>query len=119
MGDPADELVNTIEVAPTPVSVSSDQRVMRVRVSRSADRTSADGVAYRSYLSEVLIDCTQGTARHLKVDFYRLAAWKGTSHVQAAYAEGQPMPMQFQEVEPSPERRIIRAACQTSTITNN
>ncbi|MEO7160413.1 MAG: hypothetical protein ABIX00_07925, partial [Polaromonas sp.] len=63
MGDPADETVNTIEVDPTPVSVSSETRIMRIRVSRSADLVNWEGIPYRSYVSEVLFDCTNHTAR--------------------------------------------------------
>lgn len=119
MGDPANETVNTIEVDPTPVSISGEKRVMRVRVSRSADRVNSEGIPYRSYVSEVLFDCADHSARYLMIDFFRLPAWKGESHDRSAYPEREPRPMQFGEVEPNPDKRIIRAACQTGSITNN
>lgn len=119
MGDPADETVNTIEVDPTPVSVSGETRIMRIRVSRSADRVSWEGIPYRSYVSEVLFDCINHTARYISVDFYSQPAWKGTPSKRSVYSPSEPRPVQFRDVEPNPYQRIIRAACHTAHITNN
>ena len=119
MGDAADESVNTIEVDPTPVSITGESRVMRVRVSRSQDRVNWDGVPYRSYVAEVFFDCPNGTARYLSIDYYRGPAWKGEPYLRRVYLQTEPRWMQFRDVEPNPYRRIIRAACTTSTITNN
>lgn len=119
MGDAADESVNTIEVDPTPVAITGETRVMRVRVSRSQDRVNWDGVPYRSYVSEVLFDCPSSMARYLSIDYYRLPAWKGEPFLRREYLQTEPRWMQFRDVEPNPYRRIIRAACNTSSITNN
>ncbi|MDB5846212.1 MAG: hypothetical protein JWP79_3522 [Polaromonas sp.] len=119
MGDAAKESVNTIEVDPTPVSVTGPTRILRVRVSRSEDRVSWDGEPYRSYVSDVLFDCPSNTARYLSIDFYRLPAWKGEPYLRRVYSQDEPRLMQFRDVEPNPHLRIIRAACHTSTITNN
>ena len=119
MGDPTDETVNTIEVDPMPVSISGSTRIMRVRVSRSANRLSWDGVPYRSYVSDVIFDCNKSTARYVSIDFYRLPAWKGELSKRSVYSRSEPRPMQFRDVDPNPYRRIIRAACQTASITTN
>ena len=119
MGDPADENVNTIEVDPSPVSVSGETHIMRVRVSRSEERTNWEGKPYRSHVSEVLFDCSQGTASYLKVDYYSLPLWKGEPFLQSEYSPSDAHMMQFRDVEPNPYRRIIRAVCTTSSITNN
>ncbi len=119
MGNPADETVNTIEVDPTPVSINGETRIMRVRVSRSADRVNWDGVPYRSYVSEVLFNCADHTARYISIDYYRQPAWKGELYQRLLYSQGKPRPMRFRDVEPNPYRRIIRAVCETDSITNN
>ncbi|CAN5197516.1 hypothetical protein BH10PSE16_BH10PSE16_33240 [soil metagenome] len=119
MGNPADETVNTIEVDPTPVSISGGTRIMRIRVSRSADRVNWDGVPYRSYVSEVLFDCASNTARYVSIDYYKPPAWKGEPYQRILYSQSEPRLMQFRDVEPNPYKRIIRAACQTASITNN
>jgi len=119
MGDAADESVNTIEVDPTPVSITGETRIMRVRVSRSQDRVNWDGVPYRSFVSEVLFDCPSNTARYLSIDYYRLPAWKGEPYLRRVYPQTEPRLMLFRDVEPNPHQRIIRASCNTSNITNN
>lgn len=119
VGDAADESVNTIEVDPTPVAITEETRIMRVRVSRSQDRVNWDGVPYRSLVADVLFDCPQAVARYLSIDYYRLPAWKGEPYLRRVYSQTEPRMMLFRDVEPNPHQRIIRAACRTSTITNN
>ena len=119
LGDAADESVNTIEVDPTPLSITGETRIMRVRVSRSQDRVNWDGVPYRSYVAEVFFDCPNNMARYLSIDYYRLPAWKGERYLRREYLQTEPRLMQFRDVEPNPYQRIIRAACHTSSITNN
>ena len=119
MGDTADETVNTIEVDPTPVSIGKETRIMRIRVSRLADRVNWEGVPYRSYVSEVLFDCANNTARYVSIDYYKTPAWKGEPYKRSLYSQNEPRPMQFRDVGPNPYRRIIRAACQTYSIINN
>lgn len=116
MGDPQDPTVNTIEVDPTLVSQTKEGRVMRVRVSRSAERISSKGIAYRSFEARVLFDCTHSTARYLVVDLYLEPGWKGAPHHTSVY-DGPPQLMEFRDVEPNPAQRILRAACQSSGAT--
>lgn len=118
MGSASDPTVDTVEVDPTPVSLSKTRRVMRVRVSRAAERVSWDGVAYRSYQSQVLFDCIDNTARYLSIKFYREAGWQGVSHQTSTYTEP-PRLMEFRDVEPNPAQRIVRAACESDSILSN
>ena len=119
IGDAADETVTTIEVHPTPVSIDGAQRVMRLRVSRSADRVNWDGVPYRSYVTEVLFDCLTNTASYQTIDYFSLPGWKNEPDRRLAYSQADPRPMEFPDVVPNPTQRIIRAVCQTSSITTN
>lgn len=111
MGDPTNAGVDTIEVDPIPVSVEGDHRTMRVRVSRSSQRTNWDGIPYRSYESTVLFDCVSNTARYLEIKFYMQPSWKGEPHKAASYPGSMPRWMLFGEVDPNPYQRIIHAAC--------
>ena len=110
LGDPANPVVNTIQVDPTPLSVTDGGRVLKVRVSRSADRTSWDGVPYRSYESTVLFDCVNNTARYMRITYYKQPAWNGAAKA-VDYGPTVPRWMQFREVEPNPHERIVHAAC--------
>lgn len=119
MGEPDDAAVDTVEVNPTPVSINGAIRALQVRVGRSADQLSRDGVSYRSYASEVVSDCVSNSTRHAWIDFYTLPGWKGEPHKRAVYPLSDPRPMQFPEIEPNPYRRIVRPACQTGSVINN
>lgn len=119
LGDRSDPAVNTIEVDPAPISVSEGLRTMRVRVSRSVDRVSWDGVPYRSYVSEVVFDCPNRTARYTSLTFYRRPLWAGESHNTSVYTRSNPRAMLFLDVNPNPTARIIRAACETGNVQVN
>jgi hypothetical protein len=114
LGDPREPAVNTIEVDPIPVSVQGDVRTMKIRVSRSTQRTSWDGVHYRSYISTVQFDCANKVARYATLDFYLEPLWKGKSHKTSAYPEGVMRRMEFRDVTPNPTQRLIRAACRNT-----
>jgi hypothetical protein len=114
VGDAKDESVNTIEVDPVPVTVNGDWRTMKIRVSRSVQRTSWDGVPYRSYTSTVLFDCANKSARYLSLDFYMEPAWKGISHKTSTFTVDAKRPMEFRDVTPNPTQRLVRAACRTA-----
>jgi len=116
LGDRGDPAVNTIEVDPAPISVSESLRTMRVRVSRSVERVSWDGVPYRSYVSEVVFDCTNRKARYTSLSFYRRPLWAGESHNTSVYTRGNPRAMLFVDVHPNPTARIIRAACEAASV---
>lgn len=111
MGDPAVPEVNTIEVDPAPLEVNDAGRTMRIRVSRSTERTSWDGIAYRSYTATVLVNCTEGRAQYLSLNFHRDPLWRGTAYRTSVFTRDQQRPMLFLDVEPNPTQRIIRAAC--------
>ncbi len=119
VGDPEDAAVNTVEVDPTPVFVNGSTRALRVRVSRSAERVSWEGVSYRSYVSEVLFDCANNTANYAWIEFYAQPAWKGETKKRSVYSQSETRPMRFLDIEPNPYLKIIRAACHTSGVVNN
>lgn len=110
-GNPQDAQVNTIEVDPIPVSVSGEQRTMRVRVSRSNQRINWEGLPYRSYVAQVQIDCDKKTARYQSITFYMRPLWAGAPHNTTDYTRGPVRWMEFRQVDPNPVTRILRAAC--------
>ncbi len=110
-GNPDDVSVNTIEVDPVPLEVRDEQRIMRIRVSRSSQRMSWDGTPYRSYVARVQINCTDNSARYQSITFHPLPVWKGEPSRTTDYTSGPPRLMEFRDVSPNPNLRIIRAAC--------
>lgn len=116
LGDPANPAVDTIEVDPSPVSVTVEAQTMRVRVSRSTLRKSWDGVPYRSYVSDVVFDCANKKARYSALVFYMEPLWQGTSHNTSTYSRDKPRWMEFRDVRPNPNQQIIRAACESGRV---
>jgi hypothetical protein len=110
-GNPEDPSVNTIEVDPVPVDVREELRIMKIRVNRSAQRTSWDGTPYRSYTARVQINCMDNSARYQSITFHALPVWKGEPLKTTDYTVGPPRWMEFRDVSPNPNLRIIRAAC--------
>lgn len=115
-GDPANPAVDTIEVDPSPLSVTVEAQTMRVRVSRAQVRKNWEGVPYRSYESEVVFDCANKKARYSRMMFYMQPLWQGPSHNTSTYTEGNPRWMEFRDVRPNPNRQIIRAACESGRV---
>lgn len=111
-GDPENEAVNTVQVDPVSIERSPELRTMKVRVSRSVQRTSWDGIPYRSYVSTVLFDCRRFTARYLSITYHALPGWRGEP-VKTVEYEDPPRWMEFRDIQPNPNQRIITAACGT------
>ena len=111
LGDPADTAVNTIQVNPQPLEVRGFTRMMQVRVSRSAERTSWDGVPYRSYESVVAFDCQRRVARYQTIRYFKSPAWSGQPYRSVNYQSGEPRLMQFRDVQPNPNQKLVSAAC--------
>lgn len=116
LGDPANPSLDTIEVDPSPLSVTAEAQTMRVRVSRAKLRKSWDGVPYRSYESEVVFDCVNKKARYTALVFYMQPLWQGSSHNTSTYTRNNPRWMEFRDVSPNPKKQIIRAACESGRV---
>ncbi|MET0311720.1 MAG: surface-adhesin E family protein [Burkholderiaceae bacterium] len=109
-GDPDNENVNTVQVDPVSIEKSPGMRTMTVRVSRATQRTSWDGIPYRSYVSSVLFDCRKFTARYLSLTYHVQPRWQGEP-VRTVEYEDPPRWMEFRDIQPNPNQRIIAAAC--------
>ncbi len=111
MGDRKDPALDTIEVNPIPVSMTEDHPVMRIRVSRSMQRTNWDGIPFRSYVATVEFDCVNKVGNFLQITYYAQPVWTGEPHISTSYTKADPRVMRFRGVTPNPVERIIRAAC--------
>ena len=118
-GDPVNPAADTIEVNPVPVSVSGDLRTMHIRVSRSAQRTNWDGLAYRSFKADVLFDCGGKNARYVAMEYFMQPTWAGPTHASTKYTPSESRPMRFRDVSPNPTAQIIRAVCATGGVISN
>jgi hypothetical protein len=111
IGDRNDPNADTIEMNPVAVSRDGPVRVMEIRVSRSAERTSGDGVKFRSFRGEVEFDCSRPSARFVRSKFFAEPLWESPT-VQLSYPPSKLRPMEFRLFDPNPKDKVIRAACQ-------
>lgn len=116
VGDAADPAADTVQVDPVTFNRAGALRTVRVRVSRAFERTSWDGVVYRSYVSEMLIDCVARTGRYVSIDFFSQPLWEGEPLGKTLYSKREIRPMLFRDIDPNPTARLIRAACQTENV---
>jgi hypothetical protein len=115
-GDAIDPTVDTVQVDPATFNRAGALRTVRVRVSRITERKSWDGASYRSYNSEVLIDCGARAGRYLSIEFFAQPLWQGETHGKTQYSKREIRPMLFRDMDPNPTQRLIRAACQTENV---
>jgi hypothetical protein len=109
-GDPADPLADTIQVNPLFVRKDGPQRVMEVRVSRSMERTSTDGIRFRSFHGLVAFDCEARVARFLSSQFYKAPLWREPGN-RLEYPESAGRPVEFRGFDPNPRDKVVQAAC--------
>ncbi|WP_156472887.1 hypothetical protein [Pseudorhodoferax sp. Leaf265] len=110
VGDPADPLADTIQVNPLFVRKDGPRRVMEVRVSRSQERTSTDGIRFRAFHGLVAFDCEARVARFLSSQFYNAPLWRDPG-ARLDYPESAWRSVEFRGFEPNPRDRVVQAAC--------
>lgn len=112
-GYPDDPAVDLVQIDPVPVRTEGSDVTMRVRVSRGAERKSAQGTVFRSFEAEALIDCKQHTAHFVTASFYAEPSFQGQPFRTETYESMEKRPMAFRQIAGNPSQRIIGAACKT------
>lgn len=115
LGDPLDPKAETVQVDVTSAVAFDDSRLVRLRANRGEPRVARDGTVFRSYSSQVLIDCLARTARHRSQVLYEAPLWTGTAH-ELTYRDDDVRTLAFRGMEANPKDRIIRAACSIELV---
>jgi hypothetical protein len=106
-----DPSIDIVQVQLGARAAGSDLQAIKLRVNRAATRTSTDGVVFRSFIANAVIDCAAKSGRFTSSAFYALPLWQGQAHKTFAFSATDVRPMLFRSIEPNPTERIIRAAC--------
>lgn len=115
IGSADDPDVNTIQIDPTPLDVQGHLRWMTLRLNRPKQRTSTDGIVFRSFVSVIEFDCDKRTARFTKTQFYNGPLWTSPGRTMN-YPASMVRPVVFREIEPNPRERVIKAACTSAGV---
>lgn len=112
IGDEGDPSSNVVQVDPVPVAAEADGvSTKMLRVNRAVQRTSWDGIPYRSYVARVRFDCKAATAQYLSIEYHAQPLWAGAKTKPVDYTTGPARMMLFMDMQPNPRATIVRAAC--------
>jgi hypothetical protein len=115
LGSTADPESDTIQIDPRPLDMKGQLRWMTLRLNRAKQRTSTDGIVFRSFTSVIEFDCEKRTARFTKTQFYNGPLWTQPGRTMD-YPASMVRPMVFREIEPNPSERVIKAACTATRV---
>jgi hypothetical protein len=119
LSEPIDTAKDVVQVNPGSISDANGLRTMQIRTNRAENRTSWEGVPYRSFEAIVEFDCEKKTARYVSLNYFMEPVWRGTSHKTSTYTKEQFRAMAFRTMSPNPAARIIRAACESKSVISN
>ena len=115
-GTPGDSSSDSIQVDPTSLRTEAGLKFVNVRVSRSTQRVSQDGVAFRSYEATAAINCLAHSARYTWARFFDKANFQGEIVNERTYHKATVRPVQFLGIPGNYLARLIRATCGTHDL---
>lgn len=109
-GDAGHAAGDYIQLNPAMISKESGLVTIPLRVSRASERTSQDGITFRSFVGVAGVDCNRKTVRYLQASFYKQPNFEGASFLTKEYG-AVIRPVAFREIPGDHATRIMRAAC--------
>lgn len=110
-GSPGDANNSYVQVDPTSVEVNGSRRHVTLRMSLAEERTSKDGVRFRSYLARASVDCEARNARYLSATYFAHPHFVGEPVAVKHFEEDDVRPMTFKGAPVDLVGRTINAAC--------
>jgi hypothetical protein len=110
-GIAGDDRADYVQVDPATLRSDGDRRWLAVRVSRVSERTSTEGIRFRSFESMAEVDCSASTARYVSATFHAKPHFAGPPIARLDYPPEHLRPMVFRQIAGDFSTRIIRAAC--------
>lgn len=117
VGDAVRTDIDTIQVDVKPVAIKANIRLMNLRLSRAKERINGDGIPFRSFEAIVEFDCLNNTARYTRTQFFARPLWTAPTRLMN-FPSNDVRAMAFREIEPNPNDRIIRAACDFDDVSS-
>jgi len=110
-GIAGDDRGDYVQVDPVTLRFDGALRWLDVRVSRAAERTSTEGVRFRSFQGVAEVDCSASTARYVSATFHAEPHFAGAPIARFDYPRDRVRPMAFRQIEGNVSARVVRAAC--------
>jgi len=110
-GIAGDDSADYVQVDPATLRSDGDRRWLAVRVSRVSERTSAEGIRFRSFQGTAEVDCSASAARYVSAIFHAEPHFAGPPIARLDYPPDRVRPMVFRQIAGDFSARVIRAAC--------
>jgi hypothetical protein len=110
-GSPGDAANSYVQVDPTSVEVDGSRRAVTLRMSLAQDRTSKDGIQFRSFQARASVDCEARTARYASTTYFGQPNFVGEPVAVRHYEEDDIRPMTLAGAPPELAAKTINAAC--------
>lgn len=110
-GSPGDAGNTYVQVDPTSVEVNGSRRNVTVRMNLAEDRTSKDGVRFRSVLARASVDCEARSARYLSATYFGHPNFVGEPVAVKHFEEDDVRPMTLAGAPGELVGRTVNAAC--------
>lgn len=110
-GAAGDDQADYVQVDPATLRSEGDRRWLDVRVSRTTERTSTEGIRFRSFEGVAEVDCHTWSARYVSATFHAEPHFTGAPIAKLDFSPDRVRPMAFREISGDFSARVIRAAC--------
>lgn len=110
-GVAGDDQADYVQVDPATLRSEGDRRWLDVRVSRTAERTSTEGIRFRSFEGVAEVDCQAWSARYVSATFHAAPHFAGAPIARLDFSTDRIRPMAFRQISGDFSTRVIRAAC--------
>jgi hypothetical protein len=110
-GSPGDATSSYVQVDPTTVQVDGSHRLMNLRLSVAQERTTKDGLRFRSFRARVNVDCEARNARYVSATYFGHPDFVGEPIAVRVFEADDVRPMALAGAPRDLAGRTINAAC--------
>jgi hypothetical protein len=110
-GSPGDAGNSYVQVDPTSVEVDGAHRIVHLRLSLAQDRTTRDGIVFRSFDARVNVDCAARNARYVSATYFGQPNFVGEPIAVRHFADDDVRPMTLGNAPRDLAGRTVNAAC--------
>lgn len=113
-GSPGDAASSYVQVDPTTVQVDGSHRIVNLRLSLAQERTTKDGLRFRSFNARVNVDCEARNARYVSATYFGHPDFVGEPIAVRVFEADDVRPMTLSGAPRDLAGRTINAACSVS-----
>lgn len=110
-GSPGEPASSYVQVDPTTVEVNGMHRLVNLRLSLAQERTTKDGIRFRSFRARVNVDCEARNARYVSATYFGQPDFVGDPIAVRVFEANDVRPMNLSGAPRDLAGRTVNAAC--------